>query len=70
MISKHSLTKLCKKAGVRIYDDALDDLKEILEEIADRVAEESHEMSAFAGRKTVMGKDVRFAVRKLFRGFI
>lgn len=70
MISKNSVNTLCRKLGVRISEEAVDYLREILEEIAFRIGAEATELSEYAGRRTVMEKDVEFISRKMFRELI
>ena len=70
MISKYSINMLARKLNVRISEEAVDYLKESLEELAEFVAMEAVELSVYAGRRTVMEKDVEFVVRKLFRDLI
>ena len=70
MISKHSMSQLAKHLNVRISDEALMYLRELMEELAFRVAAEATELSEYAGRRTVMERDVEFIARKMFRDLI
>ncbi len=70
MISKYSVSMLARKLNVRISDEALEYLREMMEELAFFIASESVELSQYAGRRTVMERDVEFVVNKLFRDLL
>ena len=70
MISKHSMSQLAKRLNVRISEEALQYIRELLEELAFKMAAEATELSEYAGRRTVMEKDVEFVARKFFRDLI
>jgi histone H3/H4 len=57
-----------KKSGAeRISDDAADELRKILEEVAERIAKQAAELSTHAGRKTIKPEDIRFASKNVIR---
>ena len=57
--------KITKKAGVkRISKQALEELRDIMEEHAFEIAEKSVKISFHANRRTVMENDVKFVVEK------
>ena len=54
--------RILKKAGAeRVSDESADELRRVIEEIADSIAKSAVEMSSHAGRKTVKGEDVKLA---------
>ena len=70
MISKYSARLVAKSVGARVSDDAVLELSSFLEKMALKIAQEAVDISVYAGRRTVMKKDVEFAARKLFRGLL
>jgi histone H3/H4 len=51
-----------KKAGAeRVSDESADELRRIIEELADGIAKSAVDMASHAGRKTVKGEDVKLA---------
>lgn len=57
--------RIAKKAGVkRISKDALEELRDIIEEYATDIAEKSVRLARHANRRTVKLDDVRFVVKK------
>jgi DNA-binding protein len=60
--------RMMKKSGAeRVSDDAADELRKVLEEVAERVAKQAVELSVHAGRKTIKPEDVRFAAKNVIR---
>jgi histone H3/H4 len=60
--------RVLKKSGAeRISDDAADELRKVLEEIAERIAKQAIDLSIHAGRKTIKAEDVRFAAKNVIR---
>jgi len=58
--------RLLVKAGAgRVGDDAVEELRKVLEEIAFRIGKEAIELSTHAGRKTVKAEDIRLAVKRV-----
>lgn len=54
------LKRIAKKSGVkRMSDDAVAELRDILEEIADEIAKDAVVAARHAGRKTVKAKDIK-----------
>lgn len=65
MISLLSLERIAKKAGVkRISRKALEELRELVVDYGNDVAEQAVKLSRHAGRKTVKEEDVRFVAGK------
>lgn len=57
-----AMYRILKKAGAeRVSDESADELRRIVEEIADSIAKNAVDLSSHAGRKTVKGEDVRLA---------
>jgi len=58
------LKRISKKAGVhRMSDKAVEELRDILEEIADDLAKDAVVAARHAGRKTVKAKDIKLVSR-------
>ena len=54
--------RILKKSGAeRVSDESADELRRIIEEIANSIAKSAVEMSLHAGRKTVKAEDVKLA---------
>ena len=65
MISILSLERITKKAGVkRISRKALEELRELVVDYGNDIAEQAVRLSRHAGRKTVKEEDVRFVAGK------
>jgi histone H3/H4 len=63
-----SMQRIIRKSGAeRISDDAANELREILEEIAEKIAKHAVELSAHAGRKTIKLEDIRLATKNVLR---
>jgi histone H3/H4 len=57
-----------KKTGAdRVSDDAADELRKVLEEVAARIAKQAVDLSVHAGRKTIKAEDVKFAAKNVIR---
>ncbi len=57
-----AMYRILKKSGAqRVSDESADELRRIIEEIADAIAKSAVDMSAHAGRKTVKAEDVKLA---------
>jgi histone H3/H4 len=50
-----------------VSDDAADELRKVLEEVAERIAKQAVDLSVHAGRKTIKPEDVRFAAKNVIR---
>lgn len=67
-ISNAAIHRLIEKAGApRVGDDAVEELKIILEEVAIKISREALELASHAGRKTVKASDIRLAVKRILR---
>ncbi len=65
-ISTAAIHRLIKKGGAgRIGDDAAEELRKVMEEVAVRVGKEALELAKHAGRKTVRAEDIRLAVKRV-----
>ncbi len=57
-----AMYRILKKGGAeRVSDESADELRRILEVLAEDIAKSAVEMAAHAGRKTVKGEDVKLA---------
>jgi len=67
-ISTAAVHRLMVKAGAaRVGDDAVEELRTILEDLAIRIGREAWEMALHAKRKTVKAGDVKFSARRFIR---
>jgi histone H3/H4 len=63
-----AMYRILKKAGAeRVSDESADELRRVLEEIADTIAKSAVDMSSHAGRKTIRGEDVKLASKTFIR---
>ncbi|HEX2067675.1 MAG TPA: histone [Nitrososphaeraceae archaeon] len=63
-----TMYRLIKKSGAeRVSDEAADELRKILEDIADRIARQAVDLSVHAGRKTIKSEDVRLAAKNVLK---
>jgi histone H3/H4 len=63
-----TMYRLIKKSGAeRISDEAADELRKILEDIADRISRQAVDLSVHAGRKTIKSDDVRLAAKNILK---
>ena len=59
-----AMYRILKKAGAsRVSDESADELRRIIEEVADNIANSAVEMASHAGRKTVKGEDIKLAAK-------
>lgn len=59
-----AMEKILKRGGAeRVSDRAKSALKEVLEEMAERIAADSVKLAQHAGRKTVKSGDIKLAVK-------
>lgn len=65
MLSLLAFERIAKKNGVkRISREALEEAREVVEEIGLETAEQAVKVSRFAGRKTLMQEDIKFVTEK------
>jgi histone H3/H4 len=58
--------RICKKAGAeRVSESAAKELAKSLEDVGMNIAKEAIDYAMHAGRKTVQGKDIEIAARKI-----
>lgn len=63
-----AMHRIMKKSGAeRVSDDAADELRKVLEEVAERISRQAVELSGHAGRKTIKPEDIRFAARNAIK---
>lgn len=63
-----TMYRLIKKSGAeRVSDEAADELRKILEDIADRIARQAVDLSVHASRKTIKSEDVRLAAKNVLK---
>ena len=57
-----AMYRILKKAGAeRVSDESADELRRVIEEIANSIAKNAVDLSSHAGRKTVKEEDVKLA---------
>jgi len=67
-LSIAAVHRLIERAGAeRVGDDATEELRTILEELAQRVGKKAKDLASHAGRKTVKAEDIRLAVKEIVR---
>ena len=58
--------RIIKKSGAeRVSDEAAEELRRVVEEVANQVAKQAIELSVHAGRHTVKASDVRLAAKNI-----
>jgi histone H3/H4 len=61
--------RIIKKSGAeRVSDEAAEELRRVVEEVANKVAKQATELSVHAGRHTVKASDVRLAAKNILSG--
>ena len=57
-----AMYRILKKAGAkRVSDESADELRRVIEEIAEGIAKSAVDMASHASRKTIKGEDVKLA---------
>ena len=60
-----AMHRLIKKAGaLRVSDEAAEELRKTLEELAVKIAREAMDYCSHAKRKTVLKEDIKLALKK------
>lgn len=63
-----AMYRILKKAGAkRVSDESADELRRVIEDIADNIAKSAVDMAYHANRKTVKGEDVKLASKPFNR---
>jgi len=63
-----AMYRILKKSGAeRVSDESADELRRIIEELAEDIAKSAVDMAAHAGRKTVKGEDVKLASKPFIK---
>ncbi len=66
MLPLAAIERVARKAGVeRISREALEELRNIVEEIAQELASEAAELAKHAKRKTIRAEDIKLAAGKV-----
>jgi histone H3/H4 len=64
-LSTAAVRRLIEKAGAeRVGDDAVEEMRRILEEYAIRISKEAATLATHAGRKTVKAEDIQLVIRR------
>ena len=64
-LSTAAVRRLIEKAGAeRVGDDAVEEMRRMLEEYAVRVSKEAAVLASHAGRKTVKAEDIELVVKR------
>ena len=60
-----AMYRILKKSGAqRVSDESADELRRVIEEIAETIAKNATDMSKHAGRKTIKAEDVKLASKQ------
>ena len=60
-----SMYRILKKSGAeRVSDESANELRRVIEEIAESIAKNAVDMSTHAGRKTVKAEDIKLASKQ------
>ena len=60
-----AMYRILKKSGAqRVSDESADELRRVIEEIAEAIAKNAVDMSSHAGRKTVKAEDIKLASKQ------
>ena len=62
------MQRIIRKSGAeRVSDDVGNELRMVLEQVAEKIAKSAVELSLHAGRKTIKPEDIRLATRNVLR---
>lgn len=65
ILSLSAMEKTMKTAGAhRVSEEAKEALRDVLEEIGERISREAVELSRHAGRKTIKAGDIKLASKQ------
>ncbi len=60
-----SMYRILKKSGAeRVSDESANELRRVIEEIAESIAKNAVDMSTHAGRKTIKAEDIKLASKQ------
>ena len=63
-----AMYRILKKAGAeRVSDESADELRRVIEDVADNIAKNAVDMASHAGRKTIKGEDVKLASKSFIK---
>lgn len=63
-----ALYRVLKKSGAnRVGDEAVEELRESIEQIAESIAKQSVELAQHAGRKTIKIEDIKLATKMFLK---
>ena len=63
-----AMYRILKKAGAeRVSDESADELRRIIEDIAENIAKSAVDMTSHANRKTVKREDVKLASKPFYK---
>ncbi|MEM0444950.1 MAG: NFYB/HAP3 family transcription factor subunit [Nitrososphaerota archaeon] len=70
-LSNAPMHRILRKAGAtRVSEEAVEELRKILEDIGTRIAAQSIELAQHAGRRTVKREDIEKAARIVLKSAI
>jgi len=56
---------IIKSGGERVSEEAADQLRRIIEEVATKISNQAVDLSLHAGRKTIKAEDIQLAAKNL-----
>ncbi|MCA9812659.1 MAG: histone family protein [Nitrosarchaeum sp.] len=60
-----AMYRILKKAGAeRVSDESADELRRVIEDVAEDIAKNAVDMANHAGRKTIKGEDIKLASKQ------
>ena len=63
-----AMYRVIKKSGAeRVGDDAAEELRKVLEDVALRIAKQAVDLAVHAKRKTIKSEDIRLASKSIVR---